>query len=96
MVCLIIKKIGMKKPEIPEIVNYLTHEKNYDDFTAMGFAEQFWHFYESKGWLVGKTPMKSWKSAIRTWELKNQTNGTHQQTPKQGTSAARINTARNW
>ena len=64
----------VKKPEVNEIVNYLTREKNYDDFTAMGFAEKFWHFYESKGWVVGKSPMKSWKSAIRTWELKQKEN----------------------
>ena len=28
-------------------------------------------FYESKGWLVGKSKMKSWKSAIVTWEKRN-------------------------
>lgn len=28
-------------------------------------------FYESKGWLVGKNKMKSWKSAIVTWEKRN-------------------------
>lgn len=31
-------------------------------------VEAFMSFYESKGWLVGKTKMKSWKAAIRTWE----------------------------
>ena len=64
----------MKKPEIHEIVNYLTGEKNYDDFSAMGFADAFWNFYESKGWKVGKSPMVSWKAAIRTWEIKNKEN----------------------
>lgn len=30
--------------------------------------EEFMAFYESKGWMVGKNKMKSWKSAIVTWE----------------------------
>lgn len=33
-------------------------------------AESFIDFYESKGWLVGKTKMKDWQAAIRTWEQK--------------------------
>ena len=31
-------------------------------------AETFIDFYESKGWKVGKTPMKDWKAAVRNWE----------------------------
>ena len=31
-------------------------------------AEQFWSYYESKGWLVGRAPMKSWQSACVTWQ----------------------------
>ena len=27
----------------------------------------FCDFYESKGWMVGKNKMKSWKAAVRTW-----------------------------
>jgi hypothetical protein len=69
----------MKKPEISEIVNYLVQEKNYDEFTAMGFADQFWNFYESKGWKVGKNPMVSWKASIRTWEINKKKDGTHKQ-----------------
>ncbi len=30
-------------------------------------AERFVNFYESKGWLVGKSPMKDWKAAARNW-----------------------------
>lgn len=30
-------------------------------------AERFCDFYESKGWLVGKSKMKSWKSAVNNW-----------------------------
>lgn len=49
------------KPTIDEIKAYC-QEKEYNID-----AEQFWYFYESKGWKVGNTPMKSWKSACVTW-----------------------------
>ena len=35
--------------------------------------EQFVDFYESKGWMIGKNKMKSWKAAVRTW-VKNRKN----------------------
>ena len=31
---------------------------------------EFVNFYASKGWLVGKSPMKDWKRAVMTWESK--------------------------
>lgn len=34
-------------------------------------AEKFFHFYTSKGWKVGKTTMKNWKSALRGWKSRN-------------------------
>lgn len=30
--------------------------------------ERFVDFYESKGWVVGKTKMKDWRAAVRSWE----------------------------
>lgn len=30
--------------------------------------EVFVDFYESKGWMIGKSKMKDWKAAVRTWE----------------------------
>ena len=33
-------------------------------------AAEFVDFYESKGWVVGKSPMKDWKAAVRTWVRK--------------------------
>ena len=35
-------------------------------------AERFVDFYTSKGWKVGKEPMKDWKAAVRTWEKTNE------------------------
>ena len=34
-------------------------------------AEQFCDYYESKGWMIGKSPMKNWKAAVRTWQAKD-------------------------
>ena len=30
-------------------------------------AERFVNFYESKGWMVGKSKMKDWQAAVRNW-----------------------------
>ncbi|MCM1168818.1 MAG: DUF4373 domain-containing protein [Bacteroides sp.] len=30
-------------------------------------AENFYDFYESKGWYVGKNKMKDWRAAVRNW-----------------------------
>ena len=51
-------------PSVEEVKAYCEERKNGID------AEAFVAFYESKGWKVGNTPMKSWKSAIITWEKK--------------------------
>ena len=50
------------KPKLEEIDSYCKDRKNNVD------AQQFFDYYESKGWKVGKSPMKDWKSAVRTWE----------------------------
>lgn len=50
------------KPTVAEIEAYcFTRNNNIS-------AQQFFDFYESKGWKVGNSPMKDWKAAVRTWE----------------------------
>ena len=51
-----------KKPTISEIQAYCKERNNSVD------PEQFFDFYECKGWMVGKNKMKDWKAAVRTWE----------------------------
>lgn len=34
-------------------------------------ADRFVDFYASKGWLVGKSPMKDWKAAVRNWATRD-------------------------
>ena len=50
------------KPTLSEIEEYCKEENIQID------AYQFYHFYESKDWMVGSSKMKRWRSAVRTWE----------------------------
>ena len=50
------------KPTVEEVAAHI-REKGYT-FDA----EEFWNFYESKGWRVGSHVMKSWTSACVTWQ----------------------------
>ena len=56
------KRKKFVKPTIDEIKQYCIERKNKIN------AAHFFDYYESKGWIVGKTSMKDWKAAIRTWE----------------------------
>ena len=49
-------------PTVEEVRAYCLERNNNID------PEAFVDFYKSKGWLVGKTKMKDWKAAVRTWE----------------------------
>lgn len=53
------------KPTVDEVAAYCRERNNGID------AEAFVDFYDSKGWLIGKNPMKDWKAAVRTWERKD-------------------------
>lgn len=50
------------KPKVEDIEAYCKERNNSVD------AQQFFDYYESKGWKIGKSPMKDWKAAVRTWE----------------------------
>lgn len=49
-------------------------------------AEKFIDYYESKGWLVGKSKMKSWEAAVRNWNRNNK-QYYQQQKPKSKTGS---------
>lgn len=54
-------KSSFVPPTIEEVRAYCL-ENGYDVD-----PEQFVDFYQSKGWKIGKSPMKDWEAAIRTW-----------------------------
>lgn len=58
------EKERFKKPTLQEVEEYCKERSNGVD------PQKFIDFYESKGWVVGKSPMKDWKACVRTWESK--------------------------
>ena len=51
-------------PTIDEVVAY------GESIDGRVDAQMFIDFYESKGWMVGKSKMKDWKAAYRNWNRK--------------------------
>ena len=51
-----------RRPTVEQVAEYCEARGNNVD------AAVFCDFYESKGWVVGRSPMKDWKAAVRTWE----------------------------
>lgn len=48
-------------PTVEDVSAYAAEKKLYVD------ANRFIDYYESKGWMVGKSKMKDWKAAVRNW-----------------------------
>lgn len=68
------KAFRFSPPTVGEVETYCSEQRIEVD------ANRFVNFYESKGWLVGKTKMKDWQAALRGWESRN--NPTAKPTPK--------------
>lgn len=58
-----------QKPTVEELNAYCKERGNGID------AQGFFDYYESKGWVIGKSPMKDWKAAVRNWERMGRDNG---------------------
>jgi len=58
---------GFIKPSQENVFEYLNGEKKISFTEAQKFAEEFWNFYESNGWKVGKNKMKNWKASATGW-----------------------------
>ena len=56
------KRKRFTPPTVEEVAAYCGERNNRID------PQTFVDFYASKGWVVGKSKMKDWKAAIRTWE----------------------------
>lgn len=70
-------------PTLAEVQSYVAQRQSPVD--PQGFID----FYASKGWMVGKTPMKDWKAACRnaeTWERWSRTEASAP--PKNGLAQA--------
>jgi len=49
-------------PTQEEVASYCLERNNGVD------SVKWFNFYSAKGWMIGKTKMKDWKAAVRTWE----------------------------
>ncbi len=59
------KQLKMKDkmpPSLDDIKNYCK------EYNLVVDPEVFFNFYESKGWLIGNTPMWSYRAALRSWQ----------------------------
>ena len=78
-----VQKVDTSKKNIPPTIEELTaYFKEKSDIGTGGAAaieaEKFYHFYESKGWKVGKVKMTNWKSAVSGWIARNKKNNPNQ------------------
>lgn len=56
------KRDQFKPPTVEEVAAYCKERGNGID------AQLFVDAYAAKGWVIGKSKMKDWKAAVRTWE----------------------------
>lgn len=66
---------AFKPPTLEEVKAYCLERKNAVD------PEKWMNHYTANGWMVGRTKMKDWRAAVRTWEGSR---------PSAGRSTARV------
>jgi predicted transcriptional regulator len=57
-----VENVKFSPPSFDEVKKYCQERSNRVDAAA------FIDFYHAKGWKIGKTTMKDWQAAVRTWE----------------------------
>ena len=55
-------------PTVEDVAEYCRERNNGID------AQTFVDFYQAKGWMIGKNPVRDWKACVRTWESNNRKN----------------------
>lgn len=51
---------------IGEVTKFFLHEKSTEEV-----AKDFFYYYESIGWMVGKNPVQNWKALAKKWISNN-------------------------
>ena len=59
----------LARPTLAEVQSYIAEKGYHVD------AEAFMAYYDSVGWRIGNKPMKSWRSALTTWERRDNPGG---------------------
>lgn len=60
------KRTVFKPPTLEEVKAYCWERNKGVN------PERWYNYYTANGWMVGRTKMKDWKAAVRTWEPDNQ------------------------
>lgn len=68
------KKSKSHTPFVPPTTDDITKFCNTNNIHID--VEYFFNYYTSKGWTVGKSPMKDWKAAIRNWHRNDRQSNT--------------------
>lgn len=82
------KNSRFSPPSEKEVAAWLKCEKQLSEREAGRIATCFVSFYESKGWMVGKNKMKSWKAAAAGWLARDRQGAEAAQERAQGMNAA--------
>lgn len=61
------KQPKFRKPTLEELKSHFAEKLSPSCGSPLSEAERFFNYYESKGWVVGKSPMKNWKAAVSNW-----------------------------
>lgn len=68
----VVKRKRFKPPTPEEADAYAEEWCRENGYDPSGFSGgKFVDFYASKGWMVGRSPMKDWKAAARNWIVKD-------------------------
>lgn len=70
------KRERFVKPTLEEVKTYISDNKYNVN------ADNWYNYYESNGWKVGKNNMKNWKACIAQWNSRNKENKTNTKTDK--------------
>ena len=62
------KRENFVKPTVEEIAAFCKEKK----YTVS--AQQFFNYYESNGWKIGRNAMKSWQAAVQNWNTRDKAN----------------------
>ena len=62
------KRKNFVKPTVEEIAAFCKEKK----YTVN--AQQFFSYYESNGWKIGRNAMKSWQAAVQNWNTRDKAN----------------------
>ena len=62
------KRKNFVKPTVEEIAAFCKEKK----YTVS--AQQFFSYYESNGWKIGRNAMKSWQAAVQNWNTRDKAN----------------------